>query len=623
MSEINSLDQATPQSGGADPSVTAAQPKMLTGSKSQFGAIARRLYRDYLSDYRGRLGIAIGLMLIISATTGALAWLLKPAVDILFVEKDKTLLYTLPGVVIAITAIKALATYGQGVIMSRVGQDIVARLQLGLFQSMVYADLQRLISTHTGSFLAQAVNNVNLVQQATSQTIVTFARDLTSVLFLGGVMYTRDWRLALIATAIIPFVLLNTRKQGKKTRKATIQSMSETGTLTALISENLDGTRVVKAYNQEDREIERTNKSILRRRDFQMKALKARVAAAPITEAIQGLGIAGAIFYGGYNAMNGSLTIGAFMSFLMAMMMTYDPLKRLSNLSTVLTQGLTAAENVFEELDMPQEIYDDPDAKDLQLSGGKIEFHSVGFHYGDERAALDGVSFVANPGETVALVGPSGAGKSTVLNLIPRFFDVSSGSVTLDAQNVRDVTLNSLRGSIALVTQEPFLFDDTIHANIAYGRPDASRGDVIKAAQAAAAHEFIEELPEGYDTLAGEGGARLSGGQRQRIAIARAMLKDAPILLLDEATSALDTRSESHVQEALRHLMKGRTTIVIAHRLSTIIDADKIFVMDQGRVVESGRHEELLQQDQLYASLYSSGFSSQENDEQTLEDTGA
>jgi subfamily B ATP-binding cassette protein MsbA len=585
-------------------------------------AVTGRLYRDYLSDYRGKLGLAIAMMLVISATTAALAWLLKPAIDILFVSKDKSVLFTLPAVIIAITVIKAAATYGQGIIMSKVGQDIVARLQLGLFRSMVFADLQRLISTHSGSFLAQAVNNVNLVQLATNQTIVAFARDLTSVLFLGGVMYLRDWRLALIATAIIPFVLLNTRKQGKKTRKATIRSMSETGTLTTLISENLDGTRVVKAYGQEEREIERTNKSILRRRDFQMKALKARVAAAPVTEAIQGLGIAGAIFYGGYQGVAGTLTLGDFMSFLIAMLLTYDPLKRLSNLSTVLTQGLTAAENVFEELDMPQEIYDDTAASNLELSGGRIEFDNVSFHYNGDKAALTGVSFVANPGETIALVGPSGAGKSTVLNLIPRFFDASSGSVTIDGHDVKTVTLKSLRNAIALVTQEPFLFDDTIHANIAYGRPDASREEVINAANAAAAHTFIEELPEGYDTLAGEGGARLSGGQRQRIAIARAMLKDAPILLLDEATSSLDTRSESHVQDALKTLMKNPTTIVIAHRLSTIIDADKIFVMDQGRVVEAGKHEELLKRGQLYASLYTTEFSSEEEVETEFAGTG-
>jgi subfamily B ATP-binding cassette protein MsbA len=564
----------------AHPNKSSAAP--VSEKNSGTGFLVKRVVRDYLSQHKRPLAIAIVFMLITSVTTGALAWILKPAIDELFVGKDPALLLYIPGVVITIMIVQAVASYIQGVLMTKIGQDVVAEMQVQLFRSMVYADLKRLNTTHTGEFMARALNNVTLVQQASSQTIAVLAKDLTAILILTGVMFARDWRLAMIAVAIIPFVLMNTRRQGRKTRKATRSSMSETGTLTMLISENLDGTRVVKAYGQEEREIERTTKSILRRRDFQMKALKARLAAAPVTEAITGISIAGVIFYGGYQGINGSLSIGAFMSFLTALMLSYDPLKRVSSVSTVLSQGLTAAENIFDELDTVPHIKNAPDAQPLNLGDGDITFEHVTFSYGDGQAALKDVSFAVKHGETVALVGPSGAGKSTVLNLIPRFFDATEGRVLINGQDVKQVTLESLRSHIALVTQDPFLFDDTIYANILYGRPDASRDEVIEAAKAAAAHEFIE---------------------------ARAILKDAPILLLDEATSALDSRSEAQVQTALRHLMENRTTIVIAHRLSTIIDADTIYVMDDGKVIESGQHGALLQSGQLYASLYSTMLS--------------
>lgn len=435
--------------------------------------LVRRVVRDYLSHHKRPLLIAVVFMLVTSATTGALAWILKPAIDQLFVGKDPTLLYFIPAAVIGIMIAQAVASYIQGVLMTRIGQDVVAEMQVELVRSMVYADLKRLNQTHTGEFMARALNNVALVQQASSQTIAVLARDITTIMILTTVMFIRDWKLALIAVAIIPFVVYNNRRQGRKTRKATRSSMSETGTLTTLISENLDGTRVVKAYGQEEREIERTSKSILRRRDFQMKALKARLAAAPVTEAITGIGIAGVIFYGGYQGINGTLTIGAFMSFLTALMLSYDPLKRVSSIATVLAQGLTAAENIFDELDRVPEIKNADDALPLELRQGEITFDNITFSYGDGISALQDVSFKVDHAKTVALVGPSGAGKSTVLNLIPRFFDTSGGRVLIDGQDIRSVTIESLRASIALVTQDPFLFDDTVYANILYGRPDA------------------------------------------------------------------------------------------------------------------------------------------------------
>jgi ATP-binding cassette, subfamily B, bacterial MsbA len=576
--------------------------------KQETRAAVSRLWRDYLRVQKLPLFFAVLLMLVIASTTAALAYLLDPAIKYLFLEKQDRLLYLIPIIVIGVATVKALATYGEGNIMATIGQRLVADLQLRLFRTMVYADLKRLNRTHSGEFMTNTLNNVTLVQQASVQAIAGFAKELTSVLGLLAVMYYQDWILALVASAIIPLVVWNSRKQGRKTRKATKKQMAETGILTSLISENLDGTRVVKAYGQEEREIERTGRSIQRRMTHQLKAARAKLAAAPVTEAITGIGIAAVLFYGGLRGMSGDFTINQFMSFLGAMMLSYDPLKKLSNLFTILSQGTTALTQVFEEIDTAPEVIDDPDAQDLELEGGQIEFKSVSFGYNSDRAALGKVSFLAAPGETIALVGPSGAGKSTVLNLLPRFYDIDEGAIEIDGQDIRELTLRSLRAPMAMVTQDPFLFDDTIAANIAYAKPDASQEEIEAAAKAAAAHDFIMENKDGYEAQVGEGGSQLSGGQRQRIAIARAMLKNAPILLLDEATSALDTRSEAQVQTALKALMKDRTTLVIAHRLSTIIDADRIFVMDRGHIVESGKHGELLSSGKLYSSLYSAIF---------------
>lgn len=569
--------------------------------------LIRRMWQEYLKPFKGKLGAAVGLMMITAATTSGMIYMLDPAIEHLFIEREQGLLWIIPIAVIVLAIIKAASTYGHGVILVEIGQEVVARMQGQLFRSMVFADLARLINTHSGQFMATAVNNVNLVQRATAQTLTGLARDAVTILGLTAVMFYEDWRLTLVALSVIPFVVHNARKQSRKTKKATTKSLDETGFLTALISENLDGTRVVKAYGQEDREIERTDQSIHRRKRYQIKAQKARVAAAPVTEAITGVGIAGALVYGGSRGLSGDLQLNEFITFIAAMMATYDPLKRVSTLATTLSQGLTAAEQVFREIDTLPTIQDAPDAKILDLSDARIDFKNVVFHYDKETnnaTALDQVSFSVASGSSVALVGPSGAGKSTVFNLIPRFYDVSAGSVEIDGQDVRTLTIKSLRDAISIVTQDPFLFDDTVYANIAYGRPDATEDDVRKAAQNSAALDFIDELPDGFDTIVGEGGARLSGGERQRIAIARAMLADTPILLLDEATSALDAHSEAQVQEALSRLMRDRTTIVIAHRLSTIVNADEIFVFNKGGIVESGTHEILMGTKGLYASLY-------------------
>ncbi|MBO6634641.1 MAG: ABC transporter ATP-binding protein, partial [Parvibaculum sp.] len=419
------------------------------------------------------------------------------------------------------------------------------------------------------------------------------------------------WQLALIGLTVIPFVALVVRRLGKRTRKAAKLNMEGSGDLTAVISEALKGIRVVKAYDQEKTEIDRAGATIDRVRFHALKAIKSRNMASPITGMLSGIGVAAVIYFGGRSVQMGFLTVGDLGGFLSAMLFAYEPLKKLANTQTLMQEGVAAAVRIFPILDIEPTITVPADARPLKVSAGAIRFENVHFQYGDGTPALNGIDIEIPEGHTVALVGPSGAGKSTILNLVPRFYDPVSGRVLIDGQDVRDVTLPSLRAASSLVTQEPFLFDDTIRANIAYGSPGASDAEIEQAARNAAAHEFIAALPMGYDTMVGEAGFKLSGGQRQRIAIARAMLKDAAILLLDEATSALDTASEMQVQSALTRLMQGRTTLVIAHRLSTIKHAHTICVIDEGRVVEQGTHDELVARGGLYAELSRSQFISE------------
>jgi subfamily B ATP-binding cassette protein MsbA len=417
-------------------------------------------------------------------------------------------------------------------------------------------------------------------------------------------MVVQNWRLAIIALVIFPFAGQAMRRLGKRMRKASTAAQEETGTLTVLLDERLQAVRLVKAYGMEAVETRRIDQAVESRMAHIMKGVATRAAASPVTDVLGGVAIAGVILYAGLEAQAGAMTLGTLSSFLAAMLMAYQPLKSLANMNTALQEGLAAAVRVFAVLDVEPTIREVPGAPALKIGDAAIRFDQVHFHYGDGTSALDGVDIEVPSGSRVALVGPSGAGKTTCLNLIPRFHDPTGGRVLIDGQDISGVTFASLRAAIGLVTQETLLFDDTVAANIAYGMPRATRADVEAAARGAAAHDFILRLPQGYDTPVGEAGVRLSGGQRQRIAIARAMLRDPPILLLDEATSALDPESERQVQAALTRLMQGRTTVIVAHRLSSVVDADRIYVLDQGRVVDSGRHGELMARGGLYARLY-------------------
>ncbi|MEQ1890151.1 MAG: ABC transporter transmembrane domain-containing protein [Alphaproteobacteria bacterium] len=584
-------------------------------------ALLRRLIHEHLRPHMWRILIALVLMAVAAASTAMSAQLLDPAIKYLFIEKNPKMLTLIPLAVFGVMVVKAAAGFGDNVLMNYVGQRIISDVQISMFEHLMKADTGWLRRYHSGKIISHFLNDAVLMREAVSRSITGIGKDLLTLVFLLAVMLYQDPVMTGFAVFILPAVAGFVRQLSRRMRKSVNFGMVETGTLSTLLSETLAGSRVVKAYGQENHEIRRVRASIERRMEFIMRGVRARSAAAPITEALTGLAIAAAIYYSGARALAGNMEINHFAAFLGAMMLAYQPLKSLATLSTALQEGLAAAARSFSVMDIKPTIIEAPNAAPLLVRQGRILFEDVHFSYGEADEALRGIDLEIPPGQTVALVGPSGAGKSTILNLIPRFYDVTSGRLTLDGADLHDVTLASLRSAIALVTQEPFLFDDTVRANIAYGRPEADSAEIEAAARAADAHDFIMALPQGYLTVVGEAGMRLSGGQRQRLAIARAMLKNAPILLLDEATSSLDSDSERQVQGALAKLMKGRTSLVIAHRLSTIMDADCIHVIVDGRIVESGAHHTLLARNGVYAGLYRSQFADNELHAQPADDT--
>ena len=568
----------------------------------------RRLLRQHVRPHVGELALAGVFMVLVAAATAANAWLLEPALDKVFVARDPMWLWLAPAAVGAVAIVKAVASYFESTTLAHVGQRIISDTQVRMYAHLMRADLAWLHQIHTGRLVSSFLFDAQLLRDAVSRALTGMIKDTLGLAFLVGVMFYQHWKMSLVVMFVFPLVALASGRLGRRTRKGSIRTQEETGRLATILSETFEGVRLVKAYGQEARETERARQSVEARLKHLMKVIRARAAASPATEALGGIAIAIAIFVGGWQASAGEVTLGAFASFIAALLMAYQPLKSLANLNTALQEGLAAADRLFQVLDVEPTIRDAADAKPLEVGGGEIRFENVRFAYIDATEALKGVSLTVGAGRKVALVGPSGAGKSTLMNLIPRFYDPTEGRVLIDGQDVRGVTLDSLRRAVALVSQELTLFDDTVRANIAYGRRDASEADIVAAARVAEAHDFILKLPQGYDTLVGENGIKLSGGQRQRMAIARAALRNAPILLLDEATSALDADAERKVQAALKRLMQGRTTLVIAHRLSTVLDADEIVVLEAGRVAESGRHAELLARGGLYARLYATQF---------------
>ena len=574
--------------------------------------LMRRLMRDFAGHHRGKLAISVLCGALAAVATAANAVLVKYVLDDAFKEGAAyQTLCLIAGAAMALAVIKGFSSYFQTVLMTTVGQRVVADIQNRLFGRLVHADLALFQATSSGQLISRFTTDANQLRFATTQICTVLGQQALTLVGLVGNMFYQDWLLALIAFVVFPIAIAPVRRMSRRMRKVSLNFQDEMGQYNALLSQVFQGARHVKAYGMEAHETARA--AALTEKIYRLfeRASRVRSAASPLMESLGGVGIALVILYGGWQVMHGARTAGDFLSFVTSLMLAYQPFKQLSNLNVTIQEGMAAAERIFELIDIEPAIQDRPDAKPLRVTAGAIRLERVSFAYATGETVLNEIDLVIPAGHKVALVGPSGAGKSTVLNLIPRFYDVGGGSLTIDDQDVRGVTLASLRGAIGLVSQEVSLFDDTVRANIAYGRPEADEAEIVAAARKAAAHEFILELPNGYDTIVGEMGTRLSGGQRQRLSIARAMLKNAPILLLDEATSALDTESERQIQEALKLLMVGRTSVVIAHRLSTIIDADLIYAIEDGRVVEVGRHQELLQRRGTYARLWALQFADQ------------
>jgi len=577
-----------------------------------------RLVRQYVRPHFGRIAFAVFCMILVAGATAANAWLMQPVLDDVFLNRNREMLYLVPTAILVIALIKGSATYGQSVTMNHIGQRIISGVQLQMFAHLMRSDIAFFQSNATGNLISRFNNDANMLRAAVSTALTGIAKDSLTLAFLVALMFYQDWLLALISFFVFPAAVFPIVRIGRRMRKVSANTQTQMGELTTILDETFQGARHVRAYGMEDYEISRAGGVIENIFQLVQKAARVRSLTHPIMETLGGVAIAVVILYGGARVIDGTTTPGTFFSFITALLLAYQPMKSLANLNASLQEGLAAAQRIFALIDVEPKIQDRPDATDLENVKGGIRLDAVGFAYDEGRAALDGITIDIPPGRTVALVGPSGAGKSTILNLIPRFYDCDTGSIAIDGHDIRDVTLASLRANIALVAQDITLFDDTVRANIAYGRPDASDEDIRAAAKAADAHDFIETLVDGYDTHVGGRGLRLSGGQRQRIAIARAMLKNAPILLLDEATSALDSETERQVQAALDTLTRGRTTVVIAHRLSTVTAADIIYVMDGGRVVEQGTHRSLLEAGGAYARLYAVQFA-----EQAASDSGA
>jgi len=578
-------------------------PALPTGD-TRTSALVRRLVTGYLRPHMAVIVLGIVAMGIAAAATAINAWLMQPVLDDVFLRRDPTMLYLVPIAVIVSAFVKGVGTYGQSMMMTRVGQRILSSLQAELFAHLMRADLAFFHDTPTGGLISRFTSDVWLMRNAVTQSLTGMAKDSLTVVFLVALMFYQDWEMALIAFIAFPLAIFPILRIGRRLRKVSTTTQSEIGTLSSLLEETFQGARHVKAYGMEEYETRRATAVIENLYHLIMKATRTRSATHPIMETLGSIAVALVIFYGGSRVITGATTPGVFFSFITALLLAYQPVKNLANLNANLQEGLAAAARVFALLDLAPQIRDRPGVRPLPAGPGEVRFEDVQFSYDPAKPALHGISLVVPSGRTVALVGPSGGGKTTLLNLIPRFYDVGRGRVTVDGIDVRDATLASLRARIAIVSQEVSLFHDTVRANIAYGRPDASDAELRRAAELAGAADFIDGLPLGYDTLVGERGTKLSGGQRQRIAIARALLKNAPILLLDEATSSLDNESERVVQAALTTLMEGRTTLVVAHRLSTIADADLIYVIEDGRVIEQGRHAELIARGRTYARLY-------------------
>ena len=579
--------------------------------------IDSKLYKRILGYSRPYFGlIALGIILasVISAMNGAIAWLVKPVLDDIFLAKSMTMLKLLPLAVVLIYLIKGAAGYGQACIMRAVGQKIITTLRYELYEHINSMSMSFFERIPSAVLMARITNDVKNLSSVSSKVIADLARETTTLIALLVVIFWRDYKLASISIFVLPLSAIPMIKIGQKLKKLSRKRQEKIAQINNLLQETFVGTKIVKAFCMEDAEnakFGRMNRQLYR---LIMKSVRADEITSPLIEFLGSACLALIIWYGGYQVIIGNTTPGTFFSFIAALFLMYKPIRKFSKMNNIVQDAMASAERVFSILDTPQDIKDHENAIELTGLKKKLEFKKVNFQYDEKDGlVLKNINLDIIKGEMVALVGMSGAGKSTLANLIPRFYDATSGTILIDGTDTRKYTVKSLRKNVGIVTQESILFNDSVRYNIAYGRADCSEDEIVQAAKDAYAHDFITQLPQGYDSTIGERGCRLSGGQRQRIAIARALLKNPDILILDEATSDLDTESEYYVQKALENLMKTRTTLVIAHRLSTVINADKILVFDDGRLVDSGHHEELIKRDGIYKVLFERQFGKELN----------
>lgn len=584
--------------GGKDlPKLTKENMKMYS-----------RVWREYIADKWKWLTLAVILMIVAASFDALLVRQLKPVFDEVFIDKNRASLGTIGLTILVLYLLKGVFSYSQSVVMTKLSIRVIADMQRDIFKRLIRMDNAFFQNHSTGEIITRFTSDVAMVKDAVLNSLTTFVKDSASVVFLVVLMFFQSLEMACVVFFVFPLGVYPVAVCGRKIRKKTKKNQEANEGFFNLLSQSFNGIKIVKSYCTENDEYKELDKTIVKMNKLSFSMACLHALQSPLMEFFGGIAMAATLGYGGWQIMQGNMSPGNFMVFLLAIVAAYKPMKNIANLHMRMQMGVASMLRLYAMLDIVPAIREMPNAEKLNVEKGKIEIKNVSFSYDGEREVLHNVSLTVNPDETVALVGHSGSGKSTLINFLPRFYDPQQGQILIDGQDIRQVTLESLRRQTAYVSQDVILFNDTVKNNIRYGSPDAADEQVVAAAKAAAAHDFIMNLENGYDTVLGEHGSGLSGGQRQMISIARAMLKNAPILLLDEATSALDSQSEHIVQKSLEKLMKGRTSIVIAHRLSTIIDADRICVFNDGDIVEQGTHEELLALDGIYAQLYKIQF---------------
>ena len=567
--------------------------------------IFKRLYKDYTKKYLPKIFLSIFFSLLLAGSTSAVAYLLDPAINELFIKQSSTLILIIPLLIIVAFSVKGISLYLAKVIMIGVAEEVKKEVQTDMFASLIKADTKLIDEKHSGKFISNLINDVNWITNLLSTAILNFFKDTLTLIGLLSVMFYQNWKLSLIAIIMIPLASFAARSLGKRIGKVTNEQMHKTGILNTYLMEIFKNHKLMKIFQKENYEKERALKYINALKETSKKINIVFVRASPIMEVLTGFMIACLIFISAKLVVSNELEVNNFFSFLAAMMLAYQPVRSLATLNITIQQGLTGSRRVLPIIDDSNEIKDKPNAEKLELSEGSVEFDNVSFEYKKgELQILKSIDLKIPGRKMTSLVGHSGAGKSTILNLIPRFYNIHEGDIKIDNQSIYKSTINSLRENISLVSQDTTLFDDTIKNNISYANLEASEEEIIESAKLSFASEFIDKLPKKYDTLIGENGIRLSGGEKQRLSIARAILKKSSIILLDEATSSLDAETESKIQKAINFLTKGRTTIVIAHRLSTILNSDKIYVIDSGQVVGEGKHDELLINSKIYKNFY-------------------